>query len=695
MKRVVLKLMVLIVGVLIHNAAIGEYTTNYANVDVSRWKCFLCEFETYRAATGRLSVASVLTTDDSDRFGRNGSFERAGTRLILDSRVGINKTNGWVLSASTNDIGLDSNDISIKINSPRSLKASVRLQEYRRLTESNALTPFIETNGRLALGPQWHRDLQTSGFTSLAMSNQRIELATTRHLLESTVSVDVLPNVELSLFHRSASKEGVQETFRDDILQSTALPKGIDHESVTNRIQISYRDQRLNTTWARSASTFKNLEPVLHWESPYRFGLLENESTNAFSHDHSNETLDVRFNLPLNGMLRFHERRGVTDTEPRSMRYGLSSLISDTEPVHLFAERDYQSRRLVLLSQLNRDIEVSVARSQYELKNRRSTESLTPALGGLFLTPSLALRSGDLERQESELELNYRPATGTRVLSRIWETVLTRTNQEIEHNQTRGLEVKLTQPLFESWETFTTISGETRSASEFQDITANNPNTRRFHQAPMKRRVWTGGMRFSPRKLGESVSLSVDVDRRDYPQTILGLSAEEVQGLTLAYSLRIGKRIVTDGHIASHRRTTEINGAQSLDLLMPWTYSSDDVVDSAGFKLLIEPFNRFVDNILVGYTLSDGQAKLATSFDDTNRFFPNQISRHESIDVEVGFGETYGLNVEARVYFEDYDARDWSIDNADQTKLANILTMARDHPSYENALISLRINRSF
>ena len=695
MKRAVLKFVPLTTCVLVYAAVLGEYATNYANVDVSQWKCFLCEFEAYEGTTGQLSVASILTTDDSDRFGRNGSFERAGTRTVLVARVGVNRTNGWVVSASATNVGLDSNNFAIKIKNPRSLDATFRFQQFHRLTESDALTPFHETNGHLTLGSDWQRDLQTSGFTSLAARNRDIELATTRRILESTVSIEVVPRIELALSHRSATKEGVQETFRDDILQSTALPKTIDNESATNRIQIAYRGRGLTAAWSRSKSTFENLEPLLQWESPYRFGLSENESSNAFSHDHDSESLDVRLSLPGTGMLRFHERRGETHTEPQSLKYGFGSPINDVEPVQLFAKRDYRSRRFLLTNQLNKDTQVSASRLQYELEDFRPVNELTPAIGGLFLMPSLALRAGDFKRQEFELGLHYRPVTGTRVLSRIWEHTSLRTNQEIAENQIRGFEVKLTQPVFNRWETFTTLRSESRRSSEFQDMTTNNPNTRRFHQAAMKRRVWTGGTKFSPLEQGHFVSLEVGLDRRDYPESVLGLSDEELRGLTLAYSLRIGKSMVTHGYVASHRRSSAINGSQSLDLSIPWVYSSDDVVNSAGLKFAFEPFNRFVDNIHVVYRLSDGQAKLATMFSDSMRYFPNQISRHESIDVKVGFGEIYGLSVKTRVYLENYQARDWSIDNVDQTTLASVLTMARDHPSHENTLISVQVERSF
>ena len=110
---------------------------------------------------------------------------------------------------------------------------------------------------------------------------------------------------------------------------------------------------------------------------------------------------------------------------------------------------------------------------------------------------------------------------------------------------------------------------------------------------------------------------------------------------------------------------------------------------------MIEPINQFVENMLVDYTLSDGQANMESHFDSSTSFFPDQISRHESIELSVRFEETFGMTIEARIYIKKYEASDWSIDSVTQTSLPNVLTMAHDNPSYENTLFSVQVNRSF
>lgn len=685
---------VLIVLALCHECALAQYAVNYANVDVSRWRCLLCEFEKYGGANGQLSIASVLTTNDSDRFGRHGSYERAGIRSVLNTRLGISSPSGWMVSASAANLGLDSNDIAIKIKDPRSLEATFRIQQYRRLIESEALTPFHE-NGRLTLGPAWHRDLASNDFSSLATSNRLVELATTRRLLESTVSVEVIPRIDLLLGTRSSSKEGVQETFRDGILQSTAVPKMVDQESAAHRIQVSYRSQSLNAAWSRSKSTFENNAPLLRWESPYLFGLLKNESANAFSREHTSETFDLRLSLPHNSMLRIHERHGKSKSTAQSLKYGFGSLIVDTEPIYLFAERQYQNRRLLLTTRLPRNVEVTASHLEQKFKDLRPITELTPALGGLFLTPLVAVRPGDFTRTEAEVDLNFNPISGVRVLSKIWDNSLTRTNQEIADNRTRGFEVRSALPTFGRWASFATLRSEFRDASDFQAVTRNNVHTRRFHQAEMKRRVWSGELRYRINKKDDFVSLEVDLERHDYPESVLGMSDRQFRGFTLGYALRLDDVIATNGYIASHKRFATINGSQRLDLSMPWTYSADDAVNSAGLKLTIKPINKIVDNILVDYALSDGEAALATLFNGSTSFYPVQISRQQSLNVSIRLRAIYGTMFTARVYFEAYDARDWSIDNITQTTLSNVLTLARRNIPYDNVLFSLQADRSF
>ena len=690
-----LKLALLSLCALFHVGTLASYATNYTNVDVSRWQCLLCEFNNYFGATGQTSVTSILTTDDSDRFGRNGSFERAGTRSVLEANMGVNRSSGWVFNVLASNVGLDSNDFAFEVKNSGSLEAEIRFQKYRRLTESEALTPFHITNDRLTLDSDWQRNNQTHGFSSLATANRFVELATTRRLLESTVNLDITPRIEISIQHRSESKEGIDGAFRDGILQSVELPRTIDQESISNRVQISYRDRRLSAAWSRTDSTFENFEPVLQWESPYRFGPLENQSANASSHRHFSDTFDVCFSLPHNSQLRLHDRWGETKTTPRSLRYGFGDLIRDIEPVELFAEREYHSRRVLFSTELSRSIEVSISRLIYKINDFRPMEALTPALGGLFLLPLRSFRPGDFERRESEITVNYRTDTRMSVRSRIWENTRTRMHQEIRENQTQGIEINLTRALSSSWESFLTGRVESRAASEFQAVTTNNPHTRRFHQAHMTGRIWSGGVNYTSPPQHTFVSIVADLERQDYPYSALGFDQSENRGMTLSYGLRIGKRTSVDGYVASHKHFATINGSQSLDLSMPWLYSSNNSVHSAGLRLLIKPFSTYVDNVLFDYTLSDGQARLRTLFDGSTSFFPSQISRHESIDILVEFREIYGTRITARIYFEEYDAKDWSIDGIHQSTLSKILTLGSDYPPYSNTVFAIELGRGF
>ena len=77
---------------------LAAYEVNYSAVDTSRWQCRLCEFENYRNTNSEFSVSSFLTTEDSDRFGRDGSFARAGMRTAFDIDLGKTWANGWFLN---------------------------------------------------------------------------------------------------------------------------------------------------------------------------------------------------------------------------------------------------------------------------------------------------------------------------------------------------------------------------------------------------------------------------------------------------------------------------------------------------------------------------------------------------------------------------------------------------------------------
>lgn len=670
------------------------YVTNYSNVDVTRWKCFLCEFETHSGFSGQVSATSIRTTDDSDRFGRDGAFERAGTGSVLDARAGVS-TQGWIVSANAQNLGLDSHDMAFVANRRGKLKARLRIQQYRNLVESEALTPFRETDSGWKLPSDWQSDFQTQGFLNLGSSNQVIELARTRRMVESAIVLQVLPKLNVQFTRKASSKEGYQETYRDGFLQTTALPKRIDHDLLANQLRIAYRSDILSMAWTRSRSKFENLAPLLRWESPYQFGLSANESANAYAHKHASDTLDIKVTVSDDGMLRMHERKGKSITEPQPIRYGLSPFLDELEPVQVFAERNYRSRRMQFTKQFFDGLKFSLSRSIYQLEDFRSEDTLTPALSGLFLTPPQALRAGDIERGETEFGVKYRLRSGIAVATKLWMTELNRRDQEIDTNKIRGMDWQFELPLQNRWKALMRFQNDSRDASEFQNITTNNPRTRRFHSAERDQRRLSGEIRYFVNDSASFVAMSYDASKQDYPSSVLGMSSVENRGISLKYAASFSERVTADAHVASHQQVSQINGSQSLDLTMPWVYSSDDQVKSAGLSLSIMPTYESLRRIQFNYILSDGEICAESLFQLQEDIFPSQISRHESLDITIDAGTLLGATVETRIYVEKYDAMDRSIDEIDQATLGSVLTLGRDRPSYRNTLFALRLSKRF
>lgn len=673
----------------------ASFEINYSKVDISRWSCRLCEFDRYADAIGAFSISSLVTTEDSDRFGRDGSFETAGMRAALDAEFAKAWSKGWQLDVEAMNLGLDSRAVAVKLNGAMSLEARVALNRYRRVVESEALSPFRLRNQRLVLDDDWQSDYRTSGFASLESANRSIELASLRERLISGIRFAPVRRVVLSFERQREAKTGIQETYRDALYQSTALPRTIDQSTVLNRFRAEYRSDAVNAGWTREHTRFSNHAPLLSWQSPYLNGLSENQSANASSYRHRSQTVDARVSLPTIGMVRFHARSGRSQSDARALAYADNEVLRERLPIDIDARRNFRSRRVVANSKSFGDLHLQASYSLFKIEDDRSILRLTPALGGIFLTAPEQLRLGNLKRVKAEIALNYGAPQRMHLQSRIWTNSINRVQQEILRNETRAVEVKFSRPLVDRWNLVCSLARQNRSASEFLNLTSNNPNARRFHQAHSRRDSWSGGFRFTPLSRKGFVIVEVDGARTHFPHSIIGLQDLRSDGLVVSYRLLHGRNVNVEGYFAKHKRTSAINGSESFDLTRPWTYLTTDDVVSGALRLAIEQPGPRIERLHFDYKHSDGMALYRTLFRGVHEAFPNLISRHDSVDIELRFKAIGNISVATQIYFEKYDTQDWLIDGVAQTSLERVMTMNRDRPPHRNVLFSVMLTRTF
>ena len=177
-----------------------------------------------------------------------------------------------------------------------------------------------------------------------------------------------------------------------------------------------------------------------------------------------------------------------------------------------------------LVSRLTDRLRLGVAHRRRERENDTSALLLTPVLGDLFATTPRASRIHAFDHTRTALRLQYRLTHRVRLAAGADQRRVSRAASEIVQNDERARWLEVLGTDLRGFRLSARFATADRDASAFREVTANNPLTRRFHQAARRQRLWRGKIDYLWASAGLSVGLQADHRWNDYPNSSLGIT---------------------------------------------------------------------------------------------------------------------------------------------------------------------------
>ena len=231
-----------------------------------------------------------------------------------------------------------------------------------------------------------------------------------------------------------------------------------------------------------------------------------------------------------------------------------------------------------------------------------------------------------------------------------------------------------------------------RDASAIQDITRNNPLTRRFYQAARDQRVWRTRVDYRPPAV--DLSLGVDVDVRDtaYPDSQLGLRRERDRGWGVDVSYAPAAKVSLSAFLSSRVADATTAGSQAYPR-DEWWYGTQDQTRTAGFVARASGVLHANLDVALTYNQSLGRGRYDTVVDDGVHAFPDLVSDHRSLEIVATYRWRRQTAVIARWYREDYASADWALDGVTPSAIRNVLAFGRRAPTYATGFFGLSVER--
>lgn len=675
----------------------APYEINYSKVDRSGWNCYLCEFYRSETRTTRLTSRALVSADGDARFGRETGIDSSSVYPALDMSFENARSSGWTLGMGASNLGLDTESWSVQIYKPGRAKVLLKRHVKPNNIDQNAFSPFRQSGTRLTLDERWTPGFSTRDFSSLDDFNRRTYLRSERTAtsLVTWVQLPLELTFETRLFQQL--KRGTVQTYRDDFLRTTALPKPIDTEVQGVHSRLNYGSQRVVISLQHRSMQFDNRYEVLDWDSPYDAEGFTRQS--AYANAHENESTHFNASIKLRNATRLIFNLSRSDA--RSARSSLLPYTNNalftiqptgSESLAIREEREHSA--VSLNHEFSRNLRLQLLHEETTRIDHRPSNLFKRVIGDLLVLGDHPSLSFDFTWSKTSAKLAYRIGQNTRLVTGYARESRTRTLQEINANQVRKVWLEFSANLGKSWRVKSGGELEDRDASPFVSVSSNNPLTRRFHQAARNQHAWNGDLEFKPSDSPWFAFLSLGYGKKDYSDSPLGLQEQRFRSTFLGFRfIELGKRSMEFTHGIQFDSSDTLGS----DYFEPghWQYNGQDEVETTSLTYVEDRFIVASSRLQITLLSSQGTGRSSSESISSGGDFPAVISDEQIARIVIDFPEWRRTKVSLTYVWNKYHSSDWQLDKLDQTSIRNVLSFGRKSDKFVNQTVLFELSKKF
>ncbi|MGD8618195.1 MAG: MtrB/PioB family outer membrane beta-barrel protein, partial [Gammaproteobacteria bacterium] len=239
-----------------------------AGVDLSRWECEYCIFES--GFSGEVEGGAGYVSDNSYKFGEYNGLQDDGAYLIGNATARYRDENAGYLDLRLRDPALDTRSLDIDGGRQGSYRLFLDYDEIPHYISDSARTPYGGSGKEnLRLPSNWDNAGTTAGMTELDASLQDANLKTKRKRLGVGVSIIPARKWETAVKVQHEVKDGQMATAGSFFFDAAQLVEPIDY--VTDQVEVSatYTTRKWQSRLAYYGSFFNNHKDSLTWDNAY------------------------------------------------------------------------------------------------------------------------------------------------------------------------------------------------------------------------------------------------------------------------------------------------------------------------------------------------------------------------------------------------------------------------------------------
>jgi len=670
-----------------------------AGVDISRWECEYCKFET--GFSGEVEGGVGYVSEDSYKFGEYNGLQEEGAFPIANATARYRDENAGYLDLRLRDPALDTRSADIEGGRQGSYRLFLNYDEIPHYISDSARTPYGGSGkDRLRLPSTWVPAGTTAGMTELDTSLQDADLETKRKRLGIGVIINPARRWETAVKVQHEVKDGQKATAGSFFFNAAQLAEPVDY--VTDQVEVSatYTTRKWQSRLAYYGSFFNNHDNSLTWDNAYN-PIVPGQDTGQLA-----LAPDNQFNqILLSSGYQLSDRTRISgDIALGRMEQNEDLLAATTNPnlavalpeSSAHAKVDTVTANLKVDSAVTSKLRLNGSWRYNDRDNKTPKEDWNWVSNDAFISTARKNLPYSFTDNTANLGADYRVDRATKVSGGYEYEKKDRTNQEVNHTTENTFWGKTSVRTGQNVDFAFKVAHSNRDNSGYKPVPETeppeNPLLRKYNLADRDRDIASITAGFIPHER-VSIGLSVDLAKDNYTNSELGLTESSETSYNADASVILTDK--TSLHLFGGRQQIQSEQAGEETLAnLDWYAKNNDTIDTFGIgvkhQLIENKLDVGADYVL---TRSTGEVKVDAGAPDSD--FPDLKTDLDTFKLYANYHLRENLTLHAAYWYERYDSKDWMLDGVEPDTIPNVISFGEDSPEYNVHAVMMSVRYRF
>jgi MtrB/PioB family decaheme-associated outer membrane protein len=667
------------------NAALADEKTEAP--DTSNWACKFCKAD--YGWFGDMYFGLIYADDPTARFSDFRGIDEDGVDGDAGGQGGYRGEEGHFVDFYAANLVQDSRIVDIEAGKQGVYDMYAKYQEIPRYMGNDTVTPYAGVGTDvLTLPAGWSAGPNAPMMDADLESERTVSGAGFRFKAFKNWSADV----DFERQERDGTKAFSGGVF---FLNAGHFPSPVSYTTDRFDAGIEFNSRMLQLRAEFTSADFENDFQSVTWDNALALGFGDEVSRTALEPDNEYTMYSLAAALRLTDWLRFSGKfsSGEIEQDDPFLPYSVNDQFSDRtlprESLDGKLETEMYNMSGRVYVKLAKGLDLTASYKSTERDNKTPIDMYEPVVFEMYPRGPRSNRPYSYDREQSNVELRWRPVYNMRVSGGVRNDEMERTYQEVRDTDEDSWFAEVQWAPFAVLDTRVKFDQLERDASESVQQgnfdRAENPLMRKYNMANRDRDRVTVELDLMPT---DSMSIAFSYYETDdtYTESAVGLTdAEETAtSVDLSYLFKNGTSLYaffTDESIESGMSVADGVNAT------PWIGSTQDDIQSWGFGLS----GQFNDKWSYGfdYVSSQSDGEILTHAGDVVAPFPVLKTDFENLRLHVDYqvNERWGLGLE--FFNEDYSTSDWTMDGLGPFDIDGVMTLGGESPDYDVSVVRL------